>query len=71
MMDIMNSSHSLPVIDDAIEDYNWGNFVTIRQPVADKNDNFIWVMGGFVLFGSKPQDRTQIRSLLCEGQKSR
>ena len=56
MMNIMNSSHPLPVINDGKEDYNWGDFLTIRQHIGNKNDNFIWDIGGFVLFGSKPQD---------------
>ena len=57
MTSLINSSHALPVInDEGKEDFNWGDFLTIRQHVGNNKDKFIWDVGGFVLSGNQSTD---------------
>ena len=57
MTNLIKSSHALPVInDEGKEDFNWGDFLTIRQHVGNSKDNFIWDVGGFVLSGNQSTD---------------
>lgn len=57
MTDLVNSSFTLPVInDEGNEDFNWGDFLTIRQHVGNYEDKYIWDIGGFVLSGNQSKD---------------
>ena len=51
MMQVLNSTASLPVKDERLrEDYNFGDFLTIRQHV-NASDDFRWDAGGYIITG--------------------
>lgn len=57
MTSLVNSSETLPVInEDNKEDYNWGDFITIRKHIGPVEDRYAWDLAGYVLTGKMYHD---------------
>lgn len=56
MTPLINSTASLPVKDEKMkDDYNFGDFITIRKHPPDK-DGFLWDLGAYVIVGRQYDD---------------
>jgi hypothetical protein len=56
MISLVNSSSTLPVDDENMrDDYNFGDFLTIRKHPSDKL-GYLWDMGGYVIVGKNYYD---------------
>ena len=56
MVPVINSSESLPVKDEKMkDDYNFGDFLTIRPHMPSK-DGYLWDAGGYVIVGKNYYD---------------
>lgn len=56
MVPLINSTNTLPVKDEkSNDDYNFGDFITIRTHPADKS-GYLWDIGGYVLVGDHYYD---------------
>ena len=55
MIPLINSTHSLPVKDEkSNDDYNFGDFITIRQ--HPHKNGYLWDIGGYVIVGNNYYD---------------